>query len=133
MMKKLFSTAALALLSSSVLAMSEAPATLDTHIVFTNSTLDTLQVSLSGDANAVQQATEVGPLATATLAKLTRNAGANSALNIQLSSADYQLNLTQNTVGTDLTFGANTSDVSIAPQANTNIQRIVHYCVSFGY
>ena len=123
MMKKLFSTAALALLSSSVLAMSEAPATLDTHIVFTNSTLDTLQVSLSGDANAVQQATEVGPLATATLAKLTRNAGANSALNIQLSSADYQLNLTQNTVGTDLTFGANTSDVSIAPQANTNIQR----------
>jgi endonuclease/exonuclease/phosphatase family metal-dependent hydrolase len=123
MMKKLFSTAALALLSSSVLAMSEAPTTLDTHIVFTNSTLDTLQVSLSGDASAVQQTTEVGPLATATLAKLTRNTGANSSLNIQLSSADYQLNLTQNTVGTDLTFGANTVDLNIAPQAKTNIQR----------
>jgi endonuclease/exonuclease/phosphatase family metal-dependent hydrolase len=123
MMKKLFSTAALALLSSSVLAMSEAPTTLDTHIVFTNSTLDTLQVSLSGDASAVQQTTEVGPLATATLAKLTRNTGANSSLNIQLSSADYQVNLTQNTVGTDLTFGANTADLSIAPQAKTNIQR----------
>ena len=123
MMKKLFSTAALALLSSSVLAMSEAPTTLDTSIVFTNSTLDTLQVSLSGDASAVQQVTEVGPLATATLAKLSRNAGANSALTIQLSSTDYQVNLTQNTAGTDLTFGANTSDLSIAPQANTAIQR----------
>jgi endonuclease/exonuclease/phosphatase family metal-dependent hydrolase len=123
MMKKLFSTAALAFLSSSVMAMSEAPTTLDTHIVFTNSTLDTLQVSLSGDATAVQQVQEIGPLATATLAKLTRNAGANSSLNIQLSSADYQVNLTQNTAGTDLTFGANTSDISIAPQSNANIQR----------
>jgi endonuclease/exonuclease/phosphatase family metal-dependent hydrolase len=123
MMKKLFSTAALAFLSSSVMAMSEAPTTLDTSIVFTNSTLDTLQVSLSGDASAVQQVQEIGPLATATLAKLTRNAGANSSLNIQLSSADYQVNLTQNTVGTDLKFGANTSDISIAPQTNANIQR----------
>lgn len=123
MMKKLFSAAALALLSSSVLAMSEAPTTLDTHIVFTNSTLDTLHVSLSGDASAVQQVTEVGPLATATLAKITRNAGESSALNIQLSSADYQVTLTQNTAGTELTFGANTADLNIAPQANTNIQR----------
>lgn len=122
-MKKLFSTAALAFLSSSVMAMSEAPTTLDTHIVFTNSTLDTLQVSLSGDATAVQQVQEIGPLATATLAKLTRNSGADSSLNIQLSSADYQLNLTQNTAGTDLTFGANTSDINIAPQSNANIQR----------
>jgi len=123
MMKKLFYTAALAFISSSVLAMSEAPTALDTHIVFTNSTLDTLQVSLSGDASVIQQATEVGPLATATLAKLTRNAGANSALNIQLSSADYQINLTQNTEGTNLVFGANTSDQNIAPQANEEIQR----------
>jgi len=122
-MKKLFSTAALAFLSSSVMAMSEAPTTLDTQIVFTNSTLDTLQVSLSGDATAVQQVQEIGPLATATLAKLTRNSGANSSLNIQLSSADYQVNLTQNTAGTDLTFGANTSDINIAPQSNANIQR----------
>jgi len=123
MMKKMFTSAALALLSSSVLAMSEAPKVLDTNIVFTNSTLDTLQVSISGNGNAIQQAYEVAPLATATLAKLSRNAGENRSLNIQLSSNDYQINLTQQTSGTDLTFGANTADLTIAPQADSAIQR----------
>lgn len=123
MMKKMFTSAALALLSSSVFAMSDAPKVLDTNIVFTNSTLDTLQVSISGNASVVQSAYEVAPLATATLAKISRNAGADSALNIQLSSSDYQINLTQETSGTDLTFGANTADLNIAPQAKTSIQR----------
>lgn len=123
MMKKIITSAALALLSSSVFAMSEAPTTLDTNIVFTNSTLDTLQVSLTGDASAVQQATEVAPLSTATLAKITRNSGKNNTLNIQLSSADYQVNLTQQTSGTDLAFGANTDDLTVSPQTNSDIQR----------
>ena len=123
MMKKIITSAALALLSSSVFAMSEAPTTLDTNIVFTNSTLDTLQVSLTGDASAVQQATEVAPLSTATLAKITRNSGKNNTLNIQLSSEDYQVNLTQQTSGTDLSFGANTDDLTVSPQSNSDIQR----------
>lgn len=125
MMKKAFSTAALSLIASSALSMSEAPTVLDTQVVFTNSTLDTLQVSLTGTDGAqfVQQAQQVAPLATATLATLTRNAGTNSSLNIQLSSDDYQLNLTQQTDGTDLTFGANTADLTINPQANSDIQR----------
>jgi len=123
MIKKIFTTTALSLLASSVFAMSEAPKTLDTQIVFTNSTLDTLQVFISGDAQYAQQAHEVGPLATATLAKLTRNSGTNNSLNIQLSSADYQIDLTQQTSGTDLSFGANAGDLTIAPQTNTNIQR----------
>lgn len=123
MMKKLFTTAALTLLSSSVFAMSNAPTVLDTDIVFTNSTQDTLQVSISGNASVIQQVSEVPPLATATLAKLTRNAGASTALNIQLTSSDYQLNLTQQTSGTDLAFGASSSDLNIAPQTNTGIQR----------
>lgn len=125
MMKKAFSTAALSLLASSALSMSEAPTVLDTQVVFTNSTLDTLQVSLTGTDGAqfLQQAQQVAPLATATLATLTRNAGTNSSLNIQLSSDDYQLNLTQQTDGTDLTFGANTADLTINPQANSDIQR----------
>lgn len=124
-MKKAFSTAALSLLASSALSMSEAPTVLDTQVVFTNSTLDTLQVSLTGTDGAqfLQQAQQVAPLATATLATLTRNAGTNSSLNIQLSSDDYQLNLTQQTDGTDLTFGANTADLTINPQANSDIQR----------
>ena len=103
--------------------MSNAPTTLDTSIVFTNSTLDTLQVSLTGDASAVQQAAEVAPLSTATLAKITRNSGKNNTLNIQLSSADYQVNLTQQTSGTDLAFGANTDDLTVSPQTNSDIQR----------
>jgi endonuclease/exonuclease/phosphatase family metal-dependent hydrolase len=123
MMNKILTTAALALLSSTVFAMSKAPTTLDTQIVFTNSTPDTLQVSLSGNASYTQQVSEIAPLATATLAKITRHSDANGSLNIQLSSADYQINLTQKTQGTDLTFGANTSDLTIAPQGNTNIQR----------
>lgn len=123
MMKKIITTAALSLIASSVFAMSSPPKTLDTQIVFTNSTLDTLQVSISGDAQAVQQTNEIAPLATATLAKLTRKAGANSSLKIQLSSADYQLNLTQQTRGTDLAFGANTGDLNVAPQSNSSIQR----------
>ena len=121
-MKKMLTSSALALLSSTVFAMSNAPTTLDTSIVFTNSTLDTLQVSLTGDASAVQQATEVAPLSTATLAKITRNSGKNNTLNIQLSSEDYQVNLTQQTSGTGLAFGANTDDLTVSPQTNSNIQ-----------
>lgn len=122
MMKKILSTAALALLSGSVLAMSKAPTTLDTNIVFTNSTPDTLQVFISGDAAVSQQATVVAPLATATLATLTRQSDSNSRLNIQLSSDDYQINLTQNTDGTDLSFGANTSDLTVNPQTSSDIK-----------
>lgn len=123
MMKKIITTAALSLIASSALSMSKAPTELDTNIVFTNSTLDTLQVSFTGNAQFVQQTQQVAPLATATLATLTRNSGANSSLNIQLSSEDYQLQLTQQTVGTDLTFGANTDDLTISPQPNSAIQR----------
>ena len=123
MMKNILSMAMLSLLASSAFAMSEAPKVLETDIVFTNSTLDTLDVSLSGDASAVQTSYQVAPLATATLAKLTRSSGTNSALNIQLSSDDYQINLSQQTDGTLLAFGAHTDDLSIAPQNEAHIQR----------
>lgn len=123
MMKNILSMAILSLLASSAFAMSETPKVLETDIVFTNSTLDTLDVSLSGDASAVQTSYQVAPLATATLAKLTRSSGTNSALNIQLSSDDYQINLSQQTDGTLLAFGAHTDDLSIAPQSEAHIQR----------
>ena len=123
MIKKIFTTTALSLLASSAFAMSEAPKTLDTQIVFTNSTLDTLQVHISGDAQYTQSTQAVGPLATATLAKLTRNSGTNKSLNIQLSSDDYQIDLTQQISGTDLSFGANAGNLTVAPQTDSKIQR----------
>lgn len=120
---QILSTLALSFIASSAFAMSQPPSVLETDIVFTNSTLDSLQVELSGDASAVQQTYQVAPLATATLAKLTRNEGINSALNIQLSSDDYQINLSQQTDGTLLAFGANTDDLDVAPQSESHIQR----------
>lgn len=120
---QMLSALALSLIAGSAFAMSKAPSVLETDIVFTNSTLDTLQVELSGDASAIQQAYQVAPLATATLAKLSRQTGGSSALNIRLSNNDYQINLSQQTEGTDLTFGAHTDDLNIAPQDNSEIQR----------
>lgn len=120
---QMLSAIALSLIAGSACAMSEAPSVLETDIVFTNSTLDTLQVELSGDASAVQQAYQVAPLATATLAKLSRHTGDSSALNIRLSSSDYQVNLSQQIQGTDLLFGAHTDDLNVAPQDNSDIQR----------
>ena len=114
---------ALAMFSGAAWSMSEAPSELNTDIVFTNSTLDTLTVNVSGSAQFQQQATQVAPLATATLAQITRKAGQNQDLTIQLSSADYQLQLTQQTQGTDLSFGANAGNLNVAPQSNSNIQR----------
>ena len=115
--------AALALFSSAAWSMSDKPSELNTDIVFTNSTLDTLTVNVSGSAQYQQQTTEIAPLATATLAKITRKDGKNQNLTIQLSSDDYQLQLTQQTQGTDLAFGANAGNLNIAPQKNSNIQR----------
>lgn len=120
---QILSTLILSLIASSTFSMSEAPKVLETDIVFTNSTLDTLQVSLSGDANVVQQAYQVAPLASTTLAKISRDSATSSALNIQLSSNDYQVNLSQKTEGTDLIFGAHTNDLHVIPQDNTEIQR----------
>jgi endonuclease/exonuclease/phosphatase family metal-dependent hydrolase len=71
----------------------------------------------------VQQADQVAPLASVTLAKISRDAATDGALNIQLSSSDYQVNLSQEMQGTHLAFGANTHDLNIAPQSHTAIQR----------
>lgn len=123
MINRQYAFAALALFSSAAWSMSEAPKELDTEIVFTNSTLDTLQVAVSGSAQYQQQATSIAPLSTATLAKITRKDGNSSDLSIQLSSNDYQLELTQRTQGTGLTFGASAGSLDIAPQGSSDIQR----------
>lgn len=105
------------------LAMSEPPQQLDTRIVLTNSTLDTLTVSLSGDARVSAGSTEIPPLATRTLATLGRDAGAQTGLNIQLSSNDYQLTLNQQTEGTDLSFSAEGNGWDLPDFSGEAIQR----------
>ncbi len=123
MIRKFASTFGLLLLSCSALAMSEVPTDLHTQILFTNSTPDTLQVKISGNADVKQNTTEVLPLSTVTLADLTRHVDTDGQLTVQLSTADFQLELTQQTQSNKLSFGANAADLTIAPQQDTDIQR----------
>lgn len=117
---------AASLLSVSVAAsaMSKPPATqLDTEIQLTNSTLDTLTVSLQGNARAELVAATIPPLSTRTVAKLGRDSGKNTDLDIRLSSADYDLTLTQQTRGTELEFSAEGNGWDVADKSDEKIHR----------
>ncbi|CAA0117185.1 Sphingomyelinase C [BD1-7 clade bacterium] len=115
--------AALTLASATGYGMSHPPQELDTEIVFTNSTPDTLSVTISGDAGHEQKVTTIAPLATATLANIERVEGISATLNIELSSDNYSIELTQETQGIDLAFGLEAGDLSVSPQSNADIQR----------
>ena len=104
-------------------AMSNTPEALDTDVVLTNSTLDTLTVTLQGDARVEAVASEIPPLATRTVARLGRDSDSNTDLDIRLSAADYSFTLTQQTQGTDLSFAAQSSDWQVAQQSNEDIHR----------
>lgn len=112
-------------LSASVMvnAMSEVPETLNTEVVLTNSTLDTLTVTLQGDARAEAVAHEIPPLATRTVAKLGRDHDTHRDLDIRLSAPTYSFTLTQQTQGTDLSFAAQSSDWQVAEQSDEEIHR----------
>lgn len=121
-----------ALLSASLLSVSvaagamskpPAPTQLDTEIQLTNSTLDTLTVSLQGNARAELVSATIPPLATRTVAKLGRDSDKNTDLDIRLSSADYDLTLTQQTRGTALTFSAEGNGWDVADKSDENIHR----------
>jgi len=96
---------------------------LETEIVFTNSSLKTLQVSFSGDAQISQQTTEVPPLTTRTLTSVKRIKGTETNLTILLGTEDFQLDLTMQTSNTSLSFGAATDDLEIPVQTSSDIQR----------
>ncbi len=96
---------------------------LDTEIVFTNSSLYTMQVSLSGNAQVNQLVSFVPPLATRSLASIKRMAGTTTDLNILLNNEDYQVSLEQQTSDTGLSFGAVTEDLYIPLQNSSEIQR----------
>ena len=124
MLKHKLATAVLALFSTPLLAMSaKPPAQLDTQIVFTNSTPDALEVRVSGNATVNVGTTRIEPLATATLATLSRREGNTDNLTITLSADDYSVDLIQNTNGTGLSFGASTHDLSTGSRSGENIQR----------
>ncbi|OED46177.1 hypothetical protein ACH42_04000 [Endozoicomonas sp. (ex Bugula neritina AB1)] len=123
MMIRIYAFATLTLIFSTLCSMAEAKTELTTAIVFTNSTPNNLEVSISGSAQYQQPTTHIKPLSTATLAHITREDGNNSDLSIQLSCDNYQLTLTQQTQGTDLTFGASAEGLEIEPQDSPDIQR----------
>ncbi len=123
MVRKCTTSLGLLLFSGSLFAMSAPPSELHTEIMFTNSTPDTLTVTLSGDANVVQKATQVLPQSTVSLANINRHVGVDEQVNIQLSSANYQINLLQQSVDNQFSFGANAGDLTVAPQQETDIQR----------
>lgn len=109
--------------SSMATAMSDTPTELDTKIVFTNSTLHPMQVAINGNGQYQQLSSEVPALTTRTLASIKRVDGANNQFNIQLTSNDDSISLSQSTSGTTLSFGASAEDLGINPQGNSAIQR----------
>ncbi len=123
MIRTLTTTLGLLLFSSSLFAMSHVPAELRTQILLTNSTPDTLTVHLAGDADAKLNVTEIAPLSTVDLAQYTRHPDTDSQLTIQLSADNYQVNLTQQNLNNSFSFGANTHDLEVKPQQETQIQR----------
>lgn len=92
--------------SSMTLAMSKPPQQQTTDILFTNSSLETVQVQLQGNAEATQVSSSVPPLATRTLATVTRSQGSDSNLDIVLSSNSRTFELTQTTADLDISFSA---------------------------
>ena len=115
--------AVLAMASTVFLPNARAADSLDTDIVFTNSTLDTLQVSYSGDAVFQPAVSSVAPLATETLGSITRVDGESAGLSVTLRSGDYQIELIQQTENTQLAFGIKAGELTIPPQLNSEIQR----------
>ncbi|MFT5880511.1 MAG: endonuclease/exonuclease/phosphatase family metal-dependent hydrolase [Moritella sp.] len=123
MVRKCTTSLGLLLFSGSLFAMSAPPSELHTEIVFTNSTPDTLMVTLSGDANVKQNVTQVLPQSTVSLVDINRHVGIDDQLNIQLSSANYQINLLQQSADNQFSFGANAGDLTVGMQQDTEIQR----------
>ncbi len=120
---QIIAAALLLVASSGALAMSQPPQSLNSEIVLTNSTLETLQVSLQGTANAELLSAEVPPLATRTLARLTRDAATDSSLVLNLSSDADQFILQQNTAGLNVSFTASGNGWNLAGQSDENIHR----------
>jgi len=126
-MKKLFTRSLLAasfvLASSASMAMSKPPQTQQTDIVFTNSSLETIQVQLQGNAEASLVSSEVPPLATRTLAKVTRNQGTNTNLDIVLTAESRTFELTQATSNLDIRFSAEGSTWNMGEYSDENLHK----------
>lgn len=123
--KQIIASACILLSSSMASAMSGTPQTteLDTEVRLTNSTLDTLSIRLQGDASAELITAEIPPLATRSVAKLTRAFDTNTELDIVVSSPEFDLSLTQETQGLDVEFSAEGYGWDLAEQTNEEIHR----------
>ena len=97
-----------ALCASQAAAMSAAPQSLSTELIFTNSTDQTLQVSVEGEATLLVN--EVPPLATRVLTRLQRTQGSEGEVMVHLSSAADSLTLAQSLDGLALSYSARGSD-----------------------
>jgi endonuclease/exonuclease/phosphatase family metal-dependent hydrolase len=122
MLRKMIFTFVVLMFSPVLLAMSQVPAELYTIIQFTNSTPDTLYADIHEGESVQLLVTEIAPLTTVELAQVTRTS-AEQHISIVLSTADYSINLTQKVAATALLLGVTTDDITVAPQANSAIQR----------
>lgn len=123
LMLKAIYAASLVTLSTSVLAMSKPPQQQTTDIVFTNSTLETMQVQLQGNAQAELLESEVPALSTRTIAKITRQQGSDSELDLNLSSAQQDFTLSQETDGLDISFNAQGNGWNMAERSDENMHK----------
>ncbi len=97
-----------ALCASQAAAMSAAPQSLSTELIFTNSTDQTLQVSVEGEATLLVN--EVPPLATRVLTRLQRTQGSEGEVMVHLTSVADSLTLAQSLDGLALSYSARGSD-----------------------
>ncbi len=102
-------TLASCVMAANAMAMSQPPQqAVETRVTVTNSTLQSLAVELP-NGNEALSAT-IPPLATRDVVLLTRSEGVDSDVTVRLSSDDYQLQLSQQLQGTELTYSATGND-----------------------
>lgn len=96
-----------ALWSAPLMAMSSAPETLTTDLIFTNSTDQPLTVHLQGEGELL--VSDIPPLATRVLTHLQRTSTGGSDVQVSISSAADSVTLAQNLDGLSLSFSASGS------------------------
>ncbi|WP_430462194.1 endonuclease/exonuclease/phosphatase family protein [Thalassolituus sp. LLYu03] len=124
--KTLLASACL-LLAADVSAMSQPPSVLTTELVFTNSTDQTLTVSLAGDGELLSA--DIPPLATRTLTRLERSAAAEQTVQLHLQGAADGLTLEQTLDGLSLSFSAHGTGWTLPSFSDGNLHQ---QTVNFG-
>lgn len=123
MLRKITLVLTLLLSSPMLWAMSQVPTDRHTIIQFTNSTPHTLNAYIKTGVNVELLTTQVMPLSTVEVAKITRT-NTDDYIAISLGNADYDISLTQRVTDGELAFGIDSETVTVDPQTNSSIQRI---------